>query len=63
MRARAVLATVHDDVGNGIVVPPYLLFPVPRERSGATDDIVNEGACFEHCFDVACDVVGPLLFF
>jgi len=60
-RARVVLV-IHDDAGNGAVVPSYLLSPVLRE-SGATEDIIDEEACLEHRRDVPCDVVDPVLRF
>ena len=60
-RAR-VVPVIHDDAGNGTVVPSYLLSPVLRE-SGTTEDIIDEGACLEHRRDVPCDVVDPILRF
>ena len=61
-RTRVVLV-IHDDTGNGTVVPSYLPFPVPWESGGAMEDIVDEGACLEHRRDVPCDVVDPVLRF
>jgi len=61
-RARVVLV-IHDDAGNGTVVPSYLLSPVPWESDSATEDIVDEKACLEHHCDVPCDIVDPVLRF
>jgi hypothetical protein len=62
-RARTVLATINDGAGNGTIVPSYLLSPVPRERGGATEDVVDEDACFEYHRDIPRDVVNPVLRF
>ena len=62
-RTWTVLVTVYDDAGNGIIVPSYLLSPVPREDSGALKDIVDEDTCLEHHRDVPSDVVDTVLRF
>jgi len=61
-RTRVVLV-IHDDAGNGTVVPSYLLSPVLRESGGTMEDIIDEEACLEHRRDVPCDVVDPILRF
>ena len=62
-RTLAFLVAVYDEAGNGIVVKSYLLSPAPWQNCGTSDDIANEGACFEHRRDVPCDVIDGVLRF